>query len=104
MRRIDEERGTLTQRIKTGPPIGIFVVPVWPYSFEVHLPPARPERTPLFRIDVDDCAHHVSGISRIPAATAEACDAGPARVAPTCAGENRGWVDVGVVEEEARRR
>lgn len=103
MRRVDEEHGTLTQRIKTSPPIGIFVEPIWPYPFEVHLPPARPERTPFFRIDVDDGAHHVSAVSRIPAATAEACDAGSARVAPTCAGDDRGRVNVGVVEEEAGR-
>lgn len=104
MRCIDEEGGTLTQRIKTSPPIGIFVVPVRPYSVEVHLPPARPEPTPLFRIDVNDCAHHVSVIFRAPAAVAEACDAGRARVAPTCGGEDRGRVDVGVVEEVAGRR
>src|SRR6266849_6091500 len=103
MRCIDEERRTLTQRVKTSPPIGIFVVPVWPYSVEVHLPPARPERTPLFRIDIDDCAHHVSVIFRVPAATAEACDAWRTRFAPTCTGEDRGGVDVGVVEEEACR-
>lgn len=104
MRCIDEERGTLTQRIKTSPPIGIFVVSVGPYSVEVHLPPARPERTPFFRIDINDRAHHVSIILCAPASAADACDAGRTRVAPSRAGEYRGGVDVGVVEEEACRR
>ena len=103
MSRVSEERGPCAQRVETRPPLGVFVVSVRPYAVEVHLPPARPKRTPLLRIDVDDRAHHVSVVFSTPATAAEARDAGRARVAQARAREDRGGVDIGVVEEEAGR-
>ena len=103
MRCIDEERGPCAQRVETRPPLGIFVVPIRPYSVKVHLPPARPGRAPFFRIDINNCAHHVPAVLSAPAAAAEARNARRARVAAPRRGEDRGGVDVGVVEEEARR-
>ena len=76
------------------PPLGIFVIPVRPYSVEVHLPP---ERAPLLLIDVSSRAHHVNAL----AAAAQARDAGRARVAAPRRGEDRGEVDVGRGEGEA---
>ena len=70
------------------PPLGIFVIPVRPYSVEVHLPP---ERAPLLLIDVSSRAHHVNAL----AAAAQTRDAGRARVAAPRRGEDRGEVDVG---------
>ena len=84
----------------TAPLLGIFAVSVRPYSVEVHLQPAQPERAPLLRININNRAHHVSAVLSAPAATARARDAGQARVAAP-RGEDRGGVDVGVVEEEA---
>src|SRR6266853_605014 len=103
MRGICEERGPCAQRIEPRPPLGVVVVPVWPYAVEVHLPPACPERTPFLRIDVDDGAHHVTVVLGAPPAAADARDAGRARVAAARAEEDRGGVDVHVVEKEARR-
>jgi hypothetical protein len=57
------------------------VVPVRPYSVEVHLPP---ERAPLLLIDVNNRAHHVNA----PAAAAQARYAGRARVAALRRGED----------------
>ena len=103
MCRIDKERRPCAHRVETRPPLRVFVVPVRPYAVKVHLPPARPERTPLLRIDVDNRAHHVSAVFGAPAAAAEVCDARRARVAPARAREDRGGVDVAVVEEVACR-
>ena len=100
---IDKERCPCAHRVETRPPLRVFVVPVWPYSVEVHLPPARPERTPLLRIDVDNRAHHVPAVFGAPAAAAKVRDARRARVAPARAREDRGGVNVAVVEEVAGR-
>jgi hypothetical protein len=79
------------------------VVPVWPNAVEVHFPPARPERAPLVRIDVDDGAHHIAAVLGAPPTAAEMRDAGRARVAPARVEEDRDRVDVRVVEQEAGR-
>jgi hypothetical protein len=101
MRSVDEERSTCAQRIEPSPPLSVIVVPIEPNAIEVHLPPARPERAPFLRINVDDGAQHVAVVLGAPAAAAEARDAGRAGVAAARAEEDRDGVDVRVVEEEA---
>jgi len=101
---IREERRTCAQRVEPRPPLGILVVPVWPYAIEVHLPSALPQGTPLIRIDVDDRAHHVAVVLGAPAAAADTRDArGTTRVGLAGAEEDRDGVDVRVVEEETCR-
>ena len=100
---IREESGTCAERVEPRPLLGVVVVPVWPNAVEVHFPPARPERAPLVRIDVDDGAHHIAAVLGAPSAAAEVRDAGRARVAPARVEEDRDRVDVRVVEEEAGR-
>ena len=101
---IHEERRTCAQRVEPRPPLGVLVVPVWPNAIEVHLPTALPQGTPLFRIDVDDRAHHVAVVLGAPAAAADGRYAPEtARVGLASAEEDRDGVDVGVVEEETCR-
>jgi hypothetical protein len=100
---ICEESGTCAKRVEPCPPFGVVVVPIGPNAVEVHFPPACPERAPFVRVDVDDGAHHIAAVLSSPSAAAEMGDAGRARVTAASVEEDRGRVDVCVVEEEAGR-
>ena len=91
------------QRVEPRPPLRVVMIPVWGDAIEIHLPTARPQRSPLLRVYIGDCAHHVSAVLCAPATTTGAGDAGYACVAAACGAENGGGVDVRVVQEVSRR-
>ena len=93
MRCIDEERGPCAAAgVETRPPLGVFMVPVQPYSVEVYLPLARPKRAPFLRTDINNRAHHVSAVPSALATAAQARDAGRAHIAAPRGGEDRGII------------